>query len=153
MMEHLPPERHPALQILSRDHHHGLLFCWKIRKGFSNHIPPDRMKKYADWFWETYLQAHFMAEEKYIFSILQAEDILVKRALAEHRRLKRLFEDDIHITRSLNSIEEELEKHIRFEERVIFNEVQKTATNKQLRLIEKHHHTPVAGGWDDKFWK
>ena len=33
-------------------------------------------------------------------------------------------------------IEEQLEKHIRFEERVLFNEIEKVATSEQLLQIE-----------------
>ncbi len=148
-----PLKRHPALQPLSREHHYGLLLSWKIREGFKRNIAPERIKKYADWFWENHLYPHFNAEEKYLFSILPAHNEHIRKALSEHRRLKRLFAEEDEPIRTLSLIEEELENHIRFEERVLFNEIQQQATPEQLALIEQQHqHTP-ADNWNDEFWK
>lgn len=139
---------------VSRDHHHGLLLCWKIRTGFSKGVEVGRIKRYADWFFETHLVPHFDLEEKYIFPILGDKDELVKRALTEHRRLIRLFNDDREIEKSLSLIEEELEQHIRFEERVLFNEIQKVATQAQLKIIsELHNKGNVQDNTSDEFWK
>lgn len=148
-----PIKRDPHLKAVSRDHHHSLQLCWKIREGFKHNIELARIKRYADWFWTTHLIDHFAIEEKYIFPILGSNNDLVKKALSEHRRLRRLFSDDTEVWRSLNLIEEELDKHIRFEERVLFNEVQKAATAKQLVRIDKHHgqHTHC-DDWEDEFW-
>lgn len=149
-----PIKRHKSLQPLSREHHHGLLLSWKIRNGFSKNIEPERIKAYADWFYETHLLPHFELEEKHIFSILEEDNDLVKRALAEHRRLKRLFTDDSDVLKSLSKIEEELEQHIRFEERILFPEVQKLATEDQLEHIaEIHHEEGFVDKIDDEFWK
>jgi len=87
----MPLKRHVGLQPLSREHHHGLLLCWKIRTGLKKGIEEERIKKYADWFFKHHLLPHFEAEEKYVFPILDAEDSRIKKALAQHRRLKRLF--------------------------------------------------------------
>lgn len=148
-------KRHKALQPLSREHHHGLLLSWKLRTGFKKNIAIKRMKTYVDWFYEHHLTPHFEIEETHIFTILDEENELVKRALAEHRRLKRLFNDDTNITKALGLIEEELEKHIRFEERVLFPEIQKAATEKQLKHIEEIHHPDgkFIDNLTDEFWK
>ncbi|UZH55382.1 hemerythrin domain-containing protein [Salinimicrobium tongyeongense] len=149
-----PIKRHESLKPLSRDHHHGLLLTWKIRQGIKLNIEPRRMKSYTDWFKNEYLYPHFEAEEKFVFPVLGSEDLLVKRALAEHRRLRRLFDQKIHILKSLSLIEEELDKHIRFEERVVFNEVQKIASPGQFEEIEREHHAqPFSDDdWQDHFW-
>lgn len=147
-----PIKRHQALKPISRDHHFGLLLCWKIRQGFLKNIELDRIKKYTDWFYNVHLKEHFDLEEKYIFSILSPNDKLVKRALAEHRRLARLFEDETNILKSLNLIEEELDLHIRFEERVVFKAVQEIASEEQLQLIEGVHQHKELDDWDDEFW-
>ena len=149
-----PLKRSPHLKAISRDHHDGLLLCWKIREGFKRDISIERIKRYTDWFWETHLVDHFKIEETHIFPVLGNEHELVKRALAEHRRLKRLFEQDTDVWRSLNLIEEELDGHIRFEERVLFNEVQQVATEAQLEAIAIHHrHAPQCPDWEDPFWE
>ncbi|WP_299390317.1 hemerythrin domain-containing protein [uncultured Gelidibacter sp.] len=149
-----PLKRHKALQPLSREHHHGLLLSWKIRNGFSKHIETDRIKKYADWFFENHLIPHFELEETHIFTILNKDHELVKRALAEHRRLKRLFTNDDDAVKNLHKIEEELEQHIRFEERILFPEIQKTATEDQLALIaEIHYEEAFVDNVEDEFWR
>lgn len=149
-----PIKRHESLQPLSRDHHHGLLLCWKIREGFKRHIQPERMKRYTDWFWKTHLVSHFETEENYLFPILGNDQELVKQALTEHRRLKNLFEQETDVSETMSLIEHELEQHIRFEERILFNEIQKKATAEQLALCEKHHHGPeTQETWQDEFWK
>lgn len=152
-MDRKPIKRHKSLQPLSREHHFGLLLCWKIRTGLKRNIEPLRIKKYTDWFWKTHLIFHFEAEEKYIFSILPHGDTMVKRAITEHRKLRRLFENENEVEKSLHAIEEELEKHIRFEERILFNEVQKIATEEQLQLIDEHHKHEFSDDWDDAFWQ
>lgn len=147
-----PLKRSKHLKSISRDHHHGLLLCWKVREGFKRNISTTRIKRYADWFWQTHLAAHFDVEEKYIFPILGNEHELVKRALTEHRRLKRLFEQETEVWRSLSLIEEELDSHIRFEERILFNEIQRAATEPQLAVISAHHRDTLHEDWDDDFW-
>lgn len=153
-MTQKPLKRHKALQPLSRDHHHGLLLSWKIRSGFSKNIEAERIKTYADWFFENYLMPHFELEETHVFPLIDADNELVKRALAEHRRLKRLFTDKENILKSLSLIEEELEQHIRFEERVLFPEIQKVATEKDLALIENiHNDDGFVDNLKDEFWR
>lgn len=153
-MQPKPQKRHKALQPLSREHHHGLLLSWKIRAGFIKEIDPKRIRAYADWFFENHLIPHFEIEETHIFPILEAENELIKRALAEHRRLKRLFEDREDDLKTLSKIEEELEQHIRFEERILFPEIQKIATEAQLRQIEIiHQPEKFDDNESDMFWK
>lgn len=153
-MKTAPIKRDIALQGLSREHHHGLLLCWKIRRGFSKEIKTDRIKGYADWFYNTHLIPHFEVEEKHIFPILGDENELVKKAISQHKKLVRLFKDTSDISKSLSLIEEELEQHIRFEERVLFNEIQKVATEKQMETISKlHTDEKYNDNTDDEFWK
>ena len=66
-----PIKRHPAIQHFSRDHHFGLLLCWKIREGFRRNVDPERMKKYTDWFFEVYQKPHFDMEEKYMLMMMK----------------------------------------------------------------------------------
>ncbi|MFC5195555.1 hemerythrin domain-containing protein [Bizionia hallyeonensis] len=153
-MEPKPLKRHKALQPLSREHHHGLLLSWKIRSGFSKNVSVERMKTYADWFFENHLIPHFELEEAEIFSILDSQNELVKKALADHRRIKRLFAEDSSLDKSLSKIEEELEQHIRFEERILFPEIQKVATEEQLQHIAKiHQPESFEDNISDEFWK
>jgi hypothetical protein len=148
-----PIKRNKDLQPLSRDHHHSLLLSWKIRTGFSKNIAVERIKRYTDWFFEHHIRTHFELEEKYLFPILGNSNELVKKAVEEHRRLAGLFNDIDDISKSLSLIESELEKHIRFEERILFNEIQKVATEEQLEIISKtHSDEKFRDNTDDEFW-
>lgn len=149
-----PIKRHQALQPLSRQHHFGLLFSWKIRKGFGKNVSPERMMRFAKWFFVQEIEPHFNDEEKYLFPILEPDNELIERALKEHRRIKRLFQDTENPEKSLHKLEEELDAHIRFEERVLFNEIQKIATPEQLARIEKiHEELETPADYEDPFWE
>ena len=144
-----PLKRSLPLIPISREHHHGLLLAWKIREGIKNKISVDRIKKYTDWFWKKHLNAHFEFEEKYIFPILGNENALIKRALQEHEKLKELFSSS---KENLLSIENEISSHIRFEERILFEEIESMATATQLKLIESAHSEITNDDWHDEFW-
>ena len=149
-----PIKRNSFLQPLSREHHHALLLCWKIRTGIKKKVEVGRIKNYMDWFFVTHLLPHFEIEESLMFPILGSENNLVKKALSEHRRLKRLFQEETKIEENMSLIEEELESHIRFEERVLFNEIQKYATASQLEAIHaSHSDEKFVDNLSDKFWE
>lgn len=155
-----PPslKRLEELIPLSHDHHHGLWLSMKIRTGFKKGIAPSRIKKYTDWFFENHLLPHFELEEMYVFPILGGENELVRRALREHRKLCRLFYAQQEIERNLVLIEEKLVSHIRFEERVLFEEIQKVATQEELEKVAITHQATAADivaidSWEDRFWK
>lgn len=151
-MNTAPIKRHESLQPFSREHHHGLLLCWKIKEGLKLEIEPERIKRYVDWFWNHHLQQHFAAEENFIFPILPPDDELILRALAEHKELKNLFEKDEDLLQTLSQIEKLLTAHIRFEERILFNKIQQTATPEQMKLVEAHHKEAGEDDWEDAFW-
>ena len=149
-----PIKRHIALRPVSREHHHGLLLSWKIRQGLKQKVELKRIKKYTDWFWENHLQQHFEFEEEYMFPILGKGDKLIKRALREHARLRRLFNTPGRLGVNLSLLEEELVSHIRFEERELLEKIEKAAAEEQLARIEKEHshNDAEAGEWQDEFW-
>lgn len=147
-------KRHEALQPLSREHHHGLLLCWKIRTGLSKNVSPERIKKYVEWFYGEHIEGHFEVEEQHIFPLLGMNHQMVKKAMAEHRRLKRLFTGEEEVEKSLSRIEDELERHIRYEERELFPKIQETASEEQLEMVNRvHQESPFVDNTDDEFWK
>lgn len=153
-MSHKPQKRHVALQPLSREHHFGLLLSWKIRMGVRNHVAPKRIWTYANWFFKNHLVPHFEMEELYVFTILEVEHELVQQALNDHKNLIALFQGEDNNIESLLLIEKALEQHIRFEERVLFPEIQRVATEAQLLEIEKIHQSkPFIDKLDDEFWR
>ncbi|MHB8260005.1 MAG: hemerythrin domain-containing protein [Bacteroidia bacterium] len=148
-----PLKRDFILQSLSRDHHHALLLCWKLKTGFLKGVSVERMKVYANWFYKNYLVKHFELEEKYVFPILGMENKLIKLAIEEHKLLSKLFTDNSNIEDSLKQIQAELEKHIRFEERTLFKEIQNIATQAQLEKIKQvDSEEKFIDNLADKFW-
>src|SRR5690606_23348166 len=101
-------KQHLALTPLIEEHNEVILLCERIRFGLKNEIEFQRMKNYVDWFKEKYLDPHFEIEKEYIFPILGINNVRVKRALANHRRLNRLFAETTDLNKILNKIEEEL---------------------------------------------
>lgn len=154
-----PLKRHPALIPLSKDHHFGLLLCWKIRTGIKKEIEEERIAAYVDYFFQNHLLYHFEEEEKYIFPLLDEKDEKRKKAERQHRKIGRLVDKLIaesdHTEVTLGQIEEEVEGHIRFEERDLFPYIQKTQNEIQLeklriKIEEIHHATNEI--WEDQFW-
>lgn len=97
---------------------------------------------------------HFEFEEQYIFPILSEDAQLINRALLEHRELHQLFNTTENLTDTLTTLEEKLEQHIRFEERILFNKIQEIASPSQLAAVEAAHNAEVfEENRSDEFWK
>src|SRR5262245_17573787 len=111
-------KRNENIVPLSRDHHNGLLFSWKIRKGISKNIDKERIRKYVQYFWEDHLQKHFEEEESLLFNKIQHE--LCDKAYADHAQIRSLIEEiitgDVPLEKYA-SLADILDEHIRFEER------------------------------------
>lgn len=148
-------EQTEELKSFSEEHRYGLMLSWKIRQGILKGVSFDRIKKYSDWFYKTYLTPHFDAEEKLVYSILGEDDPMVKKMLASRRRLDRLFlgtKKPPEIALSLG--EEKLEQHIRFEERKLFKRIREVATPEELERIERMYEEPeFEENEEDMFWE
>ena len=148
-----PIKRAEFLKEISRDHHQGLLLCWKIKSGLSKKIPVERIKSYADWFYNTYLSNHFKIEEESIFPILGMKHPLIIKAVEEHNALRNLFNKETELENSLRQIMVDLDSHIRFEERVLFNQIQENAKEEQIEQMNQHHNSkPFVENSKDPFW-
>ncbi len=151
-----PQKRHTALIPLSHDHHHGLMLCRKIQKGLLLGVKPNRIIAYARHFFSAQLEEHFREEEQILFPVLGNRHESIRRALAEHKHLKHFFFEETDHLKASCQIVRELDIHIRFEERILFNEIQDNATTAQLIVIarqldvEKKIHPKET--WDDQFW-
>ena len=134
-------------------HHKNLFFCWNIRTGIDRSVELGRIVEYVNWYGENILFPQLEIEEKLLFTILSEDHYLVKRAIKEHRRIRRLFKIDKNPMKNLIYIEEELDLHIRFEEKNILPEVELLATQKELRAInEALSQLPTNSDWEDQFW-
>ena len=152
-----PIKRNPALVSFSKDHHFALLLIWKIREGCKKNIDPERIGRYVQHFFDTDLKLHFRLEEELMFQKLPADNKMRMQAEAEHKYIYLLIEEMQKKvdTESLMHFGDTLEKHIRFEERELFNLLQETLTEPELEEIRRAHqmeHEPD-DSWADAFWK
>jgi hypothetical protein len=154
-----PIKRSPALVAFSKDHHFGLLLVWKIRQGLRTGISPVRITNYVLFFYKEHLVLHFEDEEKFLFSPFSADDQLVKQALDDHAHLHnlvRLLEAKFDDLALLEQLAGDLERHIRFEERELFNHFQATLDEDRLsELVKTMPDRPAIKDedWEDRFWE
>lgn len=122
-----------------------LHFCWNVHLGLKKSIAPDRIKKYADWFWLEYLKHYFQQEDQWIKQAFPRDDPGIRRILSNHRKIKKRFEDNVNSVRNLRLLEEELENTIRYEHRKIATMM---LSSDYLGLGKTHLLE-----WHDEFWK
>lgn len=149
-----PIKRHEALQDLSRDHHAGLLLCFKVREGLKRNVEPERILRYCRHFYKQHLEEHFREEEEILFPSLGNKHPMVQKALEQHRQLNRLFASQTASGQVILEIEKLLKEHIRFEERELFNEIQQELGAEKLKLLNASlsHQRTSAEDWEDDFW-
>jgi iron-sulfur cluster repair protein YtfE (RIC family) len=99
------------------------------------------------------LSNHFHEEENYLFPLLGIDNKHIQQALDEHSKLKQIIlQNDIEYT-SLSEFALMLNNHIRFEERILFNEIQQKVSVNELKMVEgKFTHTQFIENEKDEFW-
>jgi hemerythrin-like domain-containing protein len=150
-----PIKRSEALKQLSKDHHFNLLFIWKIRQGLKLNVELLRIQKFIAHFFNEQILHHFSVEEKYLFCLLSREDLLRIRAEQEHLAIKRSFEKMSGDSITKNEVIEFtnlLESHIRFEERTLFNHMEKDMPGKLQQAAKYFSSEHLEDGWPDTFW-
>ncbi|MEX0884344.1 MAG: hemerythrin domain-containing protein [Cyclobacteriaceae bacterium] len=155
-----PLKRHPALVPLSQDHHFGLLLVWKIRKGLKKGLETKRILNYIDYYVREHLEPHFQLEEEHIFSFLAKNDLMRKEVEQQHEDLRDLLQQLDEGKEGLEALMEkfasDLETHIRFEERKLFQHMQLEL--KEIELLEMEEsvsriHEKTNEKWQDQFWE
>ncbi len=144
---------------VSQDHHFGLLLVWKIRKGIKMKIETERITGYLNYFMREHLEPHFQMEENVLFPYLAKNDLLRKQAEEQHQELRqkqeRIAKHENVPVDQLADFADGLESHIRFEERKLFQHMQKELMEKDLDEMDlaiKTIHEKVVEIWDDQFW-
>lgn len=157
MFKTQPIKRNKNLVRFSQEHHFGLQLCQKIREGIRNNIEPKRISAYTLFFFEQDLKRHFEQEENHLFPKLEKESSLLKRALREHREIYHMIDkicSDIQNAELLDKLANTIEKHIRFEERTLFDFLQNNFTEELIAIGENNigKAIDVSDDWNDKFW-
>lgn len=157
-MSQKPIKRNKNIQPLSREHHFGLLFCWKIRTGIKKNVEVNRIVKYVDYFFDTYMEQHFKTEETLLFN--QVKHDMCKKAYDDHQQIKSIITSVLQgngdTIENLRELADRVDEHIRFEERNLFPLLESLLADAQLKGIGKcledsHVQKPVEQ-YDDEFW-
>ena len=143
-------KRHPSLIPLSHDHHDTLVVAQGLIRGRPtaprSDWPTDRRAQ-ADRltaFFENTLRSHFAAEEADVFPLaerlLPDHADLVNALRKDHADLRAEIvalpaRSDADLAVRLPALGARLEAHVRSEERVLFEAVQKTASPDQLERL------------------
>jgi hemerythrin-like domain-containing protein len=153
-----PIKRSKQLAPLSREHHDGLLFAWKIKQGIANNATVEQMRKFALWYWQQHIKPHFFQEEKILLPYLPADNPMRLRLKDEHDHIRELViglddETEAH-KRHLIILSDLVNQHIRFEERELFPFIEQLLTPEQLDKVftELEAHPLTCDEWADEFW-
>ena len=151
-----PLKRSKELSPLSHEHHDGLLFVWKLREGLKNNIAPARLKEFTIFYWQQHIKPHFYQEEHVLSKFIPIGNLLVKQMHEEHALIRELIlslGDDASIE-TFTSLADVIYKHIRFEERQLFEWVEENLNKEQLQEIynELEEHPLCGSDWKDEFW-
>jgi hemerythrin-like domain-containing protein len=156
MTANTPPlKRSPQLASLSREHHDGLLFVWKLKQGVGNGTSLDVLKNFTLWHWRQHLAPHFAQEEKILLPYIDNSQ-LAEQLMKEHNDIRELILSiDADTERATFSILGRfIENHIRFEERQLFGYLQENLPGKQMEAIGSalEEHTVSCEEWPVEFW-
>lgn len=151
-----PIKRSPQLTPLSKDHHDGLLFSWKIKQGLKNGADIKLIAEYVQWFWTNDLEEHFREEEQILAPHLPADNEMLKRMLEEHEEIEAMvhINENIPDANLLEKLADAIHDHIRFEERELFPYAEKIIPVEELNAIYEQLPKEKAecGKWEREFW-
>ena len=150
-------KRHESLRDFSMEHHEELLLSWKIKRGLAKGVALDRIVGYCKHFHDSYLSKHMEKEEKYIFSKLNPSDPDTSKLLKEHAQIKLLIhslgQDSFNTLDFLRILAQELDNHIRYEERVFVERLQKELDKEVLmKMRPDEEQIKVGMEWEDSMW-
>jgi hemerythrin-like domain-containing protein len=151
-----PIKRNKHIAALSKDHHNGLLLCWKIRQGLKLNVSLVRIRAYINFFWQTHMVEHFRQEEVLLFDKVDAS--ICRLGLDEHEIIRLLVNDinrgDNHDTTPFVQLAKMIEQHIRYEERILFPHLEAVLNQAQLEAIGTalDQHNTVEQPYADPFW-
>lgn len=155
-------QRDKNLYPLSHQHHNGLMAVLLLKKGLQKNADTGVMRDFILAAWNDELNGHFIAEEEHLKpSLLQLPQLqqLYDQMMKEHQQIRNVIDKLLQTGKQNELIElfkDQLEKHIRFEERELFPYIESNAelivleeTGKKLSHLPNGNcsHFPV------KFWE
>ncbi|MBC6489425.1 hemerythrin domain-containing protein [Flavihumibacter stibioxidans] len=154
-------QRADVLQPLSRQHKAALMTCLLIRKGISKQASVAVMTDFFLQCWEKDLAPHFKEEEEQIIPLLQKHEAgkpLADTILRDHDLIRTAIThlSQAHVNeRLLEDLADQLEQHVRYEERIVFQSMQEFIPAQQLLQLKIHEddHQPVCNLYSNHFWE
>lgn len=129
-------KRHPALQSLSRDHHHVLAIAQRLRAATSEN-DAERRRAFLEH-WEAEEKLHFRVEEELLLPAYAAhgdcEHPAIIRMLCDHMLIRRDASRLANAPRleQLHLLGVRLSAHVRLEEREVFPLIERTIPAPEL---------------------
>ena len=141
-------KRHPSLRLFSDDHHQGLVNARRLKRAASGQ-EPNAANTAHDFleFWRSDTSLHFRKEEEVLLPVLaryggDLGERPIMQMLAQHARIRGLtmqlgdeLEQDGVRQDTLRNLGEDLEAHIRLEERRVFPLIEETLPEQALREV------------------
>jgi hemerythrin-like domain-containing protein len=151
-----PIKRSEQLAPLSREHHDGLLFAWKLRQGLNNNTAIETLRNYCHWFWKQHIKKHFHDEEDILLMFIPSDNKLAIQLREEHDNIRELILSIDHKpdTITIGLLADFISRHIRFEERILFNYLERNLSQRQLDHIHSQLEiVPISSDeWKEEFW-
>ena len=151
-----PIKRSKELAPLSREHHDGLLFAWRLKEGLKLKSAVGKMKEYTSWYWQQHIKPHFFQEEKILLPYLPSDHPMALQLKEEHDLIREfIISLDQEADRgTLARLADLVNDHIRFEERQLFPFLEQTLPAEDLKKIydQLEEHPVCPGIWKDEFW-
>jgi hemerythrin-like domain-containing protein len=131
-------KRRSELRDLSDDHHTALVIARSCKRAASlSDAERSALSERLRVAFETHLEPHFEIEERYLLPALErlGERVLLERLQAEHADLRARAAGAGDSADCIVAFGERLESHVRFEERVVFEQTQDRLAEAELAAI------------------
>ncbi|HEY0678266.1 MAG TPA: hemerythrin domain-containing protein [Chitinophagaceae bacterium] len=155
-------KRDVSLQPLSWQHHDTLMACLMIEKGVRKKTDLKVLQDFTRQLWDRDINAHFLLEENHLVPYLrqkQFPEYIIQSLLRDHELLRVLSQRVLNGGASYEgflAFSKLLEKHVRFEERLVFEKVQELIPENELRIVGSHFPSQPANtckSYPVKFWE
>jgi len=154
-------QRAESLQPLSRQHKSALMTCLLIRKGVSKQASVSVMTDFLLQCWRQELKDHFEQEEKFLLPLLKSypEGSTYAQAILRDHELWRTAMthlEQANVThRLLGDLADQLEQHVRYEERIVFPSIETKISPQQLSQLHLNEDetASICNTYPVKFWE
>lgn len=134
--ESKPIKRSIQLAPLSRDHHEALSFVWKIKQGIKSGVSIESIAADCIWFFQNKLKAHFKIEEELLSKTMPLDHPMMIKMLDDHKAIESKIKQlqEFPSIYGLERLAQIITYHIRYEERVLYNEIEQLMAGVSFNL-------------------